>query len=144
MIGTASQPKAGRQAGGGKRARENRDKLTVDHLKDTPIADETLGELVPARDDVALVCAFRHGLVRLIRSTRRVDIVPPGVVGIDGAGAAVIVRAVERVHIEAALGDRPALGVREVVGVADEVLEVALCVVGYFGEGGSFRVVQVS
>lgn len=49
--------------------------------------------------------ARKHGLVSLGGVARRIDEVTPFVGRVDGAGIAVIVGAIERVHVKAALGD---------------------------------------
>lgn len=60
--------------------------LTVHHLDDAAVAGQALGQLVAAGDHIAVVRAVRLGLISLVSSAGRVDVVPPGVVGVDGTG----------------------------------------------------------
>lgn len=56
---------------------------------------------------------------------RRIDVISPGIVGIDGAVVGVVLRTVEGVFVEAALGHYP-LRILHVAAAADEELDVAL------------------
>ena len=100
-------------------------KLTVDHLHDAAGAREPVGELVPGSNDVATEGSGRHGLVCFGGSAGGVEEIPSNVVGVDAAGGVVVRCTVERMHVEATLGNH-AVWVGHVVGVADEELEVAL------------------
>lgn len=101
-------------------------KLTVDHLEDAAIACQTRGQLVASCDHVAGVSALRHALVRFIRNARRVGVVATGVFGVDGTGTAVVRCAVEWVHVETVLSDCAVGPTVEIVGIAEEDLQMAL------------------
>ena len=100
-------------------------RLTVDHLHDAAGAREPVGKLVAGGDDVTTERADRHGLVCFGGSAGGVEEVPSDVVRVDAAGGVVVRCTVERMHVEATLGNH-AVWVGHVVGVADEELEVAL------------------
>ena len=99
--------------------------LTVDHLHDAPGACESFGKLVAGGDDMTAKGAGWHRLVCFGGPAGGAEEVPANVVWIDAAGVVVVRRTVERMHVEAALGNH-AIWVGHVVGVADEKLEVAL------------------
>lgn len=65
-------------------------------------------------------------LFGLVQAARRVHVVPPGVIGVDRAGIAIIRRASQGVHVEALLGHH-AIGVVEIGRIADRKLKVPLC-----------------
>lgn len=100
--------------------------LTVDHLEGAAVAGEPRRELVASGDHISREGAVNHSLVRLCGSAGGIHEVSSLVLGIDGAGVAVVSRAVERVHVEAALSHGAALRVRQFVRVAQEELQVAL------------------
>ena len=108
-----------------KHMRVCRRQLTVDHLHDAAGARESVGKLVAGGYHVTAESTVRHRLVRLGGPARGVEKVPSHVVRVDAAGRVVVRCTVERVHVEASLGDY-AIGVRHVIGVADEELQVAL------------------
>ena len=100
-------------------------KLTVDHLHDAAGAREPIGKLVAGSNHISSEGAVRHGLVCFGGSAGGVEEVPSDVVRVDAAGGVVVRCTVERMHVEATLGNH-AVWVGHVVGVADEELEVAL------------------
>ena len=104
---------------------KNTGSLTVDHLHDAARAREPVGELVAGGNDVTTEGSFWHGLIRFGCSAGGVEEVPPHVVWVDSAGGVVLRCTVERMHVEAALGN-DAIWVNHVIGVADEKLEVTL------------------
>ena len=98
---------------------EHQRTLTVNHLDNATVASKPTRKLVARSDHVSRESAWQHSLVSLGGSTRRVNEVPPCVGRIDRTGIAVILRTVERVHVEATLGHN-SVGIDQVVGVADE------------------------
>ncbi len=109
--------------------------LTVVQLQDAVVALDVrkpvahLDAVGVGRDVVA------HVLLHLVLAARRVRVVAPRVVGVDHAGVVGVVFPGEGVLVEALLRHH-AVGVVEVVHVAQEELEVALRWVGGKMEGG--------
>ena len=77
------------------------------------------------------VLTFRRivdlALLNFVGATLWVNVVAPGVVGVDRASGAVVRSTGKGVLVEALLGGHP-FGVVKVGGVADEKLAVTLCV----------------
>lgn len=108
------------------RAIVNTRRLTVDHLHHATLAAQPVRKLEATGNHVAGSGARRCRLVGLGCPTGRIQEVASRMERIDGTGISVIWDAVERVHVEALLRDGAAFTIGEVVGVADEVLQVAL------------------
>lgn len=101
--------------------------LTVDHLQDAPLARKLLGELITPRNHVARESPVRLRLIGLRLATRRVKVVTTRVFGVYGTRTAIVFGPGERVHVEAPLSDGAVLaGARQILGIADEKLQVTL------------------
>ena len=119
--------------------KNRRIKLTVNHLENAVLA-------LDVREHVAhlYVLSFRGivglALLGFVDAALWVNVVAPGIVGVDRASGAVVRSTSKGVLVEALLGGH-AVGVVEVGGVADEELAVTLrmCVVANVWVGSSWR-----
>ena len=98
--------------------------LTVDHLENTVLALD-VGEHVAHPDVLSFRGVVGLALLNFVGATLWVNVVAPGVVGVDRASRAVVRSTGKGVLVEAFLGGH-AFGVVEVGGVADEELAVTL------------------
>ena len=98
--------------------------LTVNHLENAVLALD-VGEHVAHPDVLSFRRIVGLALLNFVGATLRVNVVAPGVVGVDRASGAVVRSTGKGVLVEAFLGGH-SFGVVEVGGVADEELAVTL------------------
>ena len=105
--------------------KNRRTKLTVNHLENAVLALD-IGEHVAHLNVLSIRGVVGLALLGFVDATHWVNVVAPGIVGVDRASEAVVRSTCKGVLVEALLGGH-AFGVVEVGGVADEELAVTLC-----------------
>lgn len=106
--------------------------LTVHHLKNTVVANQSQGKLVLHVHHIGVPRRplGQSFVVTLVPLARRIDVVTSREIGVDGTVDRVAFRPRERVLVEAFLPWDACSTVSQLCGVADEKLQMPLCFSG--------------